>query len=149
MQTGDSAALATAYQALMSDAEVLVPGFRFPTFDSAKPRKFTIDSMCAQRRRILAHVASTHDGRSLIDSVGGEGIDFDSLACDHAAVLFKAAAGAKRMLNNASATRDAHRVGVPGMPGGTGKAPRSIAELNEFNRKYHADMAAKQRAQLT
>ena len=144
MKTGDSAALSTAYQMLVSDAEILVPGYRFPTFDAAKPRRITLDSMCAQRRRILDHMGATVDGRALLDNVAGKDVDVSAMGCADAAVIFKAAAGAKRMMNNQTATRDAGTVrNVNAQP--VGKI-QSIGDLNKANQAFWAKQAAQQRA---
>lgn len=142
MKTGDSAALSTAYQMLVSDAEVLVPGYRFPTFDAAKPRRITLDSMCAQRKRILDHMSSTVDGRALLDNVAGKDVDVTAMGCADAAVIFKAAAGAKRMINNQAATRDASAVRRPQtVPGAVGKI-QSISDLNKANQEFWAKQTA-------
>lgn len=142
MKTGDSAALSSAYQMLVSDAEILVPGYRFPTFDAAKPRRITLDSMCAQRKRILDHMGATVDGRSVLDNVAGKDVDVSALGCAEAAVIFKAAAGAKRMMNNQTATRDAGTVrNSTAQPGAVGKI-QSIGDLNKANQAFWAKQAA-------
>jgi hypothetical protein len=123
----------------VSDAEVLVPGFRVPTFDAAQTRKVTMDGMCAMRRNVLDHMLSTHEGRSLLGTVSNEpNLQLQGKTCDAVATLFKAAAGAKRVLNNNAATKDAGNV-----PAQVSDSPvvgriKTPADLNRFYAQYHA-----------
>lgn len=149
--TGDSAALANTYSEVVAMAEILVPGFRLPTFDAAKPRKATVDSLCALRRQVLGHLAMTADGAALINSVSSTpGATFDAAAMDCAktAMVYRAAAGAKRMMNASKTgfqgTKDnALQPGVNGIPvfGMQGQpartAGRSVADLQkQFDALY-------------
>jgi hypothetical protein len=73
---GDSAALQTSpFQQMIAQAEILVPGFRVPTFDSALPRAKTVDSMCATRRSGAGRAHRTTDGAALLASVSDDGFD--------------------------------------------------------------------------
>jgi hypothetical protein len=138
-KTNDSAALETGYQALIADAEVLVPGFRVSTFDAKAKRSVTIDAMCNTRRKALDSCYSTAEGKVLIDSVSGvKTIDTMTMDCASVGVLFRAAAGAKRLLNNRSNTGDANRMGQQGDPAKKSNVPTSLAELNKRNREYYA-----------
>jgi len=142
-RTGDSAALATGYQALLAQAEILVPGFRAPTFDSKQTRTKTIDSMCALRRKVLDMAYSTAQGKQIIDSVSGvKTLDMAKMNCQETATLFRAAAGAKGLLNNRQATGDS---GTPGKQTQQAQArgPMTIAQLNEANAKFWAGRVAK------
>ena len=81
---------------------------------------------------------STQDGKALIDTVSGAAsLDLSKMTCDKVAVLFRAAAGAKKAINNRAATGDAGRV-----PGAQGQQPAkgavTIAELNAMHRKMFA-----------
>lgn len=104
-KTTDSAALATSWQELIAQAELLVPGVRTPTFDAKLPRKSTVDNMCKFRRQVLKTLDSQSAGHDLLTAVGSTK-DLDGMNCAATAALFKAAAGAKRIANNANATRD-------------------------------------------
>jgi len=139
-KTKDSAALETGYQALIADAEVLVPGFRVSTFDAKAKRSATIDTMCNTRRKALDACYATAEGKALVDGISGvKTIDTATMDCASVGVLFRAAAGAKRLLNNSNATRDANRMGQQGDPNAKkSKAPQTIAELNKQNREYYA-----------
>jgi hypothetical protein len=136
-KTADSAALATSYQQVVSDAEILVPGFRFPTFDAKQPRKTTIDSMCQMRRKVLDHAYATAEGKALLDPLH-DGGDLAKLDCSNVAMLFKAAAGAKKLLNNSASTKDAKQVANVLSTTNPGSATASIADLNKRNRDYWA-----------
>lgn len=141
-KTGDSAALSSAFAQVMADAEVLLPGVRLPTFDSKMKRRATMDTMCSLRRKVVERLASTRDGAEMLANVGVAS-DISKASCASIATTFRAAAGAKRMLNNAANTRDAN-----GLPNGAKSAPAnktsgslSIREINERNRKFHGQSA--------
>lgn len=132
--TNDSAALATAFQAVLADAEILVPGFRLPTFDAKAKRRITIDSMCAVRRGVLRQLQATNDGTTLINSVAPS-LDIEKSTCVDVALGFRAAAGARRLLNNAAMTKDMSGLIPPkGQPVG---GVRTLAELNALHAKIH------------
>lgn len=137
--TRDSAALHTSYMEVVSQAEVLVPGFKVPTFDAAAKRATTVDRMCTSRKLCLSQFATTDSGRAMLLGLNaGQELDVVSMDCGAAATLFKTAAGAQAALNNVAATSGAHRTGDAkgGIPTGGYKAPPTIAEQNEINRKF-------------
>lgn len=144
-KTNDSAALENSYAQVLGMAEILVPGIKAPVFDKALDRAKTVDNMCAVRRKALGLAYATADGVALINEVHGVAtdatIDLDKLNCTDTAVLFKAAVGAKKLVNNAkvtdgdSTTRQTKP--VEEKPLGV-RGPKSIAELNELNKKYYA-----------
>lgn len=141
-KTNDSAALETSYRDVLAGCEVLVPGFRMPTFDAKAKRAATIDTMCAARRKALDAFGATVEGQQVLESVSGvSSVDTAGLACPAVATLFRAAVGAKKLLNNGSATRDAGRMGLPQQQqpaAGGKKAPTSLAELNKMYREHYA-----------
>lgn len=138
-KTNDSAALETSYRDVLAGCEVLVPGFRMPTFDAKAKRSATIDAMCGARRKALDAFGATAEGQQVLESVSGvQTVDTAGLACPAVATLFRAAVGAKKLLNNGSATRDADRMGTPQQPAGGKKAPTSLAELNKIYREHYA-----------
>lgn len=135
-KTGDSAALATNYTNLLAQAEVLVPGFKVPTFDAAMARVKTIDRMCAVRRKVLDTAYGTPEGKVLIDGVNaGQPFDCIGVDCNAVAVVFKAAAAAKMVANNSAATRDAAHVATPAGEQKP-KGPMTPAEINAANRAF-------------
>lgn len=143
-KTNDSAALETHFRAVLADAEILVPGFRMPTFDSKAKRKATVDSMCAVRRSVLGHMLNTTEGATLLETASGAKVgDLSKSSCVAVATLFRSAAGAKRILNNAAATRDAGRVPASGPYGTAAPKPvpqiRTLADLNALHAKLHSE----------
>lgn len=137
-KTMDSGALATSYQKLIADAEILVPGFRMPTFDAKAVRKKTVDAMCNARRKALDLTYATQDGKQLVDSVANASADLDlmSMDCKQVATLFNSAVGAKKLLNNRMATADAQRMPNQGSEG-EGR-PMSNEDLNKLHAEYWA-----------
>lgn len=127
-KTNDSAALQNCFLAVLADAEVLIPGFKLPTFDAAASRKLTLDSMCKLRRRVLGNVAATTDGAALLDSVGAN-IDLDKSTCAEVARAFRAGAGAKKLINNRAATGDSGK--IPNLGAQFKQPPRTPAEINK------------------
>lgn len=140
-QTGDSAALATSFQQMVAQAEILVPGFRVPTFDSAQPRARTVDNMCATRRSVLTQLANTTDGTALLGQVSDDGFDVAQADCAVVATVFKAAASMRGGQNNRAATGD--RMSVPGhktlqpAPAAVGGVrPMTDVDINKQNAEY-------------
>lgn len=122
--TQDSAALETSYKALITQAEVLVPGFKVPTFDGKLKRAVTIDRMCAARRKVLDQVDP-----AFLTAIGGKTYDSLSLDCAGVAVLFKEAAKAQAASNNRRATGDSKTVPTPKEEGGAKQF--TLAEINK------------------
>lgn len=133
--TGDSAALETGFKAVMADAEILVPGFQLPTFDSKVERKITIDSMCATRRKVLDTLYATEDGKALVNGVTGvTTLDTKPMTCVDVANLYRSSAVVKRALNNRASTGDGKPPVVPAVK--VYKVP-TLAELNALHRKTY------------
>lgn len=139
--TGDSKALETSWTALRAKCEVLVPGMKLPTFDSALPRAKTVDRMCQQRRRALDLFSATPDGAAILSSVtGDEAPDIAGMACDSLAIVFNGASAAKGATNNRRATGDSN--GIPASASGNGgqgdgKPPVSpITAMEDANRNF-------------
>lgn len=134
-KTGDSAALSRSYQELLSDAEVLVPGFRAPTFDSKATRAKTVDRMCALRRKALDAFYMTTTGKNVVDTLTGKSdIVLEDMACGPVATLFKSAAGAQRLVNNRSSTGDSTKLPKQEEP------PKqfTVADWNKQNAEFWA-----------
>lgn len=135
-KTGDSAALERSYAQLASHVEILVPGYRLPTFDSKLARAKTVDMFCAQRRAVLAHLGTTIEGKALLDTAA-DGLTLGpKTSCADVATMFASAVAAKRIMNNAAATRDSRAIPQPKTPSAAGA--RTPADLNRFYAEYHA-----------
>lgn len=132
-KTNDSAALATSWQTLMSEAEILVPGIRVPTFDASAGRKRTVDAMCQFRGKVLSALDGTSAGQTLLSSVGGA-YDLASMSCAAKAGLFQAAVGAKRLLNNRQSTADHSATQKTAVPLEQRNSPAALEAL--FNSLY-------------
>lgn len=137
-KTMDSAALEKGYATLLAKAEVLVPGFRVPTFDAKAKRKTTVDSMCSLRRKVVDAAYMTKDGATLINGITGrDSLNLVKMGCADVAVLFNAASAAKAAINNAGATRDSAKAEPA-----TAKGLPSIAEINKANKEFWAKQGA-------
>lgn len=139
-KTNDSAALETSYKEVLSGCEILVPGFRMPTFDSKATRKSTLDTMCNARRKALDAFSLTIDGGQMLGLLSGaQNLDLVGMQCQDVATLFRAAVGARKLANNNNATRDANTMGQQPQDGKPFKrGPTSLAELNKMNREFYA-----------
>jgi len=134
----DSALLSDSFQETLSLAEILVPGIQVPTYDRAAKPKVTIDAMCALRKKALEVTYATADGRAMVDSVlgGAAPLNLATMSCRDQRALFRAVGGLRKTLNS----KDAHRPNVTDLRPNSQdiKGPiKSIADLNEFNRKRY------------
>lgn len=142
--TMDSVALETSFKSLQAQCEILIPGFRTPTFDAKQKRRFTVDMMCATRRKVLDTLYTTADGQQIVDSVAESAgnLDITALPCAKVATIFNSAAGAKKLLNNRAATADANRAPAAGtQPQIKSNVPGSMGELNAMLNKHYANKA--------
>lgn len=138
-RTTDSAALATSYRALLSDAEIIFPGFRAPTFDSAAKRTATVDRMCMIRRKVMDHAYATAEGKALIDTITGKKqFTLDSMKCTDVAVAFRSTAAAKRAINNAMAQGD----GKPAKTLDGAPKQHTLADINKANDVFWSSQTA-------
>jgi hypothetical protein len=137
--TMDSAALATSYQTFLSQAEILAPGFKLPTFDAASQRKATVDRMCMGRRAVLSAVVASQGGEALLQAAnGGQPFDVIGSDCKAVATVFKAAAAAKAADNTRTATGDARTLPTPQPQQPAGSQKKSFADINKANREFWA-----------
>lgn len=134
---GDSVALQTSFTQFVSQAEILVPGFKTATFDSALPRAKTVDVMCSGRRQVLTQYAATANGAAALKGITEDGFDVAQAPCDAIAVAFRAAATLKAAANNRSTTGD--RLSVPAaqpMLQASGMRRVTDVEINAANTKF-------------
>lgn len=97
----DSAPLANSYQALISDCEILVPGFRAPVFDAAVHPVDTIYRMCGTRKKALDLAYMTNEGKHAIDTaMRGRAFDSSVMDCKCIRKTFDAAVAVRAVLNN-------------------------------------------------
>jgi uncharacterized protein len=99
---GDSAALFTAYRKVRQMAEILSPGIAVPAFTPTLSRKMTIDSLCEIRTASLKKAADSEAGRNILNSLVSDAASkLEKMSCVEKAALFKSAAVARGMLNDA------------------------------------------------
>lgn len=140
----DSAPLGESYRETLQLAEILVPGFRMPTYDAAAKPRDTLTSICGARRKALDAAYMTEGGKSVIDTVsGGKPFDTTKMSCAAVRALFLSAAGAKKLINN-SAARDHQSTGAGQGASKANKAGaiNSIQDLNAFNRAHYGKTKA-------
>lgn len=127
--TRDSSSLAAEFADTRARAEILSPGIRLPTLDAAKPRKVTLDAMCALRRRALGSVAEGH--RELVRPLL-QGLDLKKGTCDQVRTAF---IGASELVR----TRNDSRLFVPprqARDAGTRDGIKDIKTINASARAF-------------
>lgn len=140
----DSAPLEGSFRMLAADAEILIPGFRVPTFDSAMHPVDTIQAMCNLRKKALDLAYMTQDGKSTIDQVlRGRSFDSHTMDCKCLKKTFDAAVAIRRAVNNAPAFRTADGAGIARAhhsPNGfqVVGAVTSVEELNALHKQHYA-----------
>lgn len=98
----DSAPLANGYQTLVSDCEILVPGFRVPVFDAKTHPVDTIYRMCGLRKKALDMAYMTTEGKQAIDTaMRGRAFDSSVMDCKCIRKTFDAAVAVRAAMNNA------------------------------------------------
>lgn len=128
-RTDDSADLADAFQDVVTRAEILAPGIKLATYDSASSRQITMDRMCALRRRALV-TALDGEHADFVTSVAG-GADVATMTCDAVTPVFIAASELAKRANSAPRTgfvRDS----------ASKSTPPSLADINAANRAFWA-----------
>ena len=129
----DSAYFGESFQNTVAMSEILVPGIRVPTFDSAQKPGTTFKKICGLRRQALDLAYAQPATRGIVDEIlAGKELNTKAMTCDAVRTLFNAAASTRRATNNATGTRDA------GKPVVTKTAPRSLADINRINAATYA-----------
>lgn len=101
----DSAPLASAYQNMLSRVEVIAPGTKLMTFDSAARKRSTLDSMNALRRKALGtFIADGENAETVTRLRGGRKLTMDGigkLSTGELRTLFDSVAAYVEMENTA------------------------------------------------
>jgi hypothetical protein len=134
----DSAYFQDSFRETMALAEIIAPGVRVPTFDSAaKPGK-TIDMLCKFRRTVLDLAYGQPVTRGMIDEIsGGKRLDFKDakcVTCDKIRDTFRSLGLMRRLANNDAGER---RVAGTGGAVASTSSIQTIADLNKRNRERH------------
>ncbi len=106
--TADSKALVEAWQEMMSLAEIISPGIRMPTLDTAARSAVTLDKMCKFRRSVLNNVyGADMELHNVLDNLTDKGYSTtDAMSCEAVSSLFRALAHMRREKNNTTMGRD-------------------------------------------
>lgn len=125
----DSRYLGESFKDTVAMAEILSPGIKVPTFDSAANPVQTYKKICRFRRQALDNAYSEETGKSILDELlVGRTLNTKNMTCDAVRTLFNSAAATKRRMNNSSGVRDSlHKQVAPK------KGVTSLAELNRRN----------------
>ena len=127
----DSAYLVDSFRDTLSLAEILAPGIKAPTFDSAAKPGESVKKICNFRRSALDLAYVQPQTRGMIeDTLAGKDFDIRAMSCDAVRHLFKTVAGLKRQANNLSATS---RTGEQMKSGNKGGEVRTLADVNRIN----------------
>ncbi|MFX9106811.1 DUF2213 domain-containing protein [Acinetobacter baumannii] len=121
--TGDS------IQEVLSRAEVLVPGFKMPTFDSANNGPAVLNT----KRNILKQAYATEDGQKALKPFVGATPNFDTMPAYTVDAAFIGASELIKQQNNAAGVRS----GISTRD--FGRAPLTPAEINKRNREHWAN----------
>ena len=133
---GDSSSMRAGFVDMMSRAEILVPGIRLPTFDSRRPARMTVDTMCNFRRATLVQAWRSGEGRDAIEPLlSGRRADFTprGMTCDAVAGIFQGASEVLRREHDRAGERQGNTITRGGLDNG-GKAV-SPSDINALNRK--------------
>ncbi|MDR0238129.1 DUF2213 domain-containing protein [Acinetobacter sp.] len=118
--TGDS------LKEVISRVEILSPGYRIPTFDSANNGKAVQNT----KRSVLKTAYATQDGQIAIAPFVGANPDFDKLPAHTIDAAFVGASELIKQINNSKGVRS----GV--LTKDFGRTAPSIADINAKNRAY-------------
>lgn len=118
--TGDS------LKEVLSRAEILSPGYRMPTFDSANNGKAVLNT----KRAVLKTAYATQDGQKAIAPFVGPNPDFDKLPNYTIDAAFAGASELIKQQNNAKGVRS----GISTRD--FGRAAPTPAEINQRNREF-------------
>ena len=133
LKVGDSSYLVKLFQDTVAQAEIIMPGFRIPTFDAKYPVDQGYNTICEMRRKVLDQAYIWPDTKVFMDDLVGDAkFDTRHLTCDALRVAFNAVSALKRTSNNKQP------VGFTSPSPSQGYVPRTPAEINEFNRKYYS-----------
>ncbi|EKU67872.1 DUF2213 domain-containing protein [Acinetobacter pittii] len=118
--TGDS------LKEVISRAEILSPGYRMPTFDSANNGKAVLNT----KRAVLKTAFATEDGQKAITPFVGQNPDFDILPSHTIDAAFAGASELIKQQNNAKGIRSGIKTTD------FGRAAPTPAEINKRNREF-------------
>lgn len=106
-KTGDSRFMFDEVRETVSNAEIIAPGIKLPTFDAAMSAVQTSDALCKFRRAALTQAYTGDEAKPVIEKLlRGKQPTFDKMTCDAVTLMFhstvdgvidlRKAAGARR-----------------------------------------------------
>lgn len=138
----DSADLEENWQQLVTNAEIIVPGFKVGTFDARLAPERTAERMCAARRRVMDKALSDVEIAKLVTEHTGlrtrDEVQSKTLSCDSVKMAFNATAAAIRAKTNGGQVARSVDTGAGaggGNGAGAGKTP-TIAEIQKRHTEY-------------
>ena len=134
-KSNDSIYLKDAFREALSKAEVLFPGIQVATYDATAKPVNTMKQICSLRRKALRH-AFTTDAALKTELNGGKSLKLVGMSCQAVKAMFNAAYMSKRVSNNLRVTDHATKF-VDGQQSTQKVGLRTIADLNEFNKKTY------------
>lgn len=140
----DSAHLEGSYQDVVSMAEILVPGVRFPTYDSRDNAEATLRRLCGFQGSVLDMFYQSDEGKTIVDEITGQTrYSARDCSCKETGTVFRAAATAKKLINNGGVRRQVSDIHADiGTGGGLGVkgALRTPADLNAlYKERYNVN----------
>lgn len=124
--TKDSRYLADSFQDTVAMAEILAPGIKVPTFDSAANPRQSFKRICGLRRSALDAAYTNPETRLVVsDLLGGKTLDTKRMTCDAVRVLFRSAVSVKRSQNMSPRASTADTAAKP--------QKVTLAEINRRN----------------
>lgn len=131
-KTTDSIKLEPIWVETVASAEIIIPGYRMPTFDAAHKPVLTAKRLCALRRGVMCQAANDANTLAIIRRFTADA-DLKRLPCDSLKIAFNATAdaiktqrdgGLLRTGTDTVVTRDANGNVAP-------KAAPSLAQMNK------------------
>lgn len=135
-KANDSAFFKESFQDTVAMAEILVPGIRIPTFDSAAKKDATFKAICGLRKSALDAAYAIPETKPIIDDLlGGKTFDSAKLNTGEVRTLFRSAANVKRSLNNRMSSSK-QSVAVFNSKDGTVNSNTKIKSISDLNKRY-------------
>lgn len=130
----DSALFADSFQSTLAVAEILCPGIRVPTYDSAAKPVTTFKAICNLRRKALDAAIKEDNMASALKEIRGgrvtDSAEIRTAPCSNVRDWFFALGAVKKVANNAPT--------AVAFPSGVGtKSALSLAELNKRNQEHY------------
>lgn len=132
-KTADSIPLEALWQSTVANAEVIVPGYRLPTFDAKHHPSLTAKRLCALRRGVLCEATKDAATRAIIGRFSDA--DPKKMVCDALKIVFNGTAEALKAERNGGVLRTGTGDRVTVADIAAGKVP-SNRDANKIARDF-------------